>query len=67
MLSYSHENWFFCEELAPESDQGQQATPDTAEVSADSSDLQEGTVAEPQQPFTAPPKTFIFFIFFSYQ
>ena len=42
MLSYSHENWFFCKELAPESDQGQQATPDTAEVSADSGDLQEG-------------------------
>jgi hypothetical protein len=46
MLSYSHENWFFCKELAPESDQGQQATPDTAEVSADSGDLQEGKSIE---------------------
>jgi hypothetical protein len=46
MLSYSHENWFFCKELAPESDQGQQSTPDTAEVSADSGDLQEGKSIE---------------------
>lgn len=42
MLSYSHENWFFYKELAGESDQGQQATQDTAEVSADSGTLQEG-------------------------
>ncbi|XP_059456237.1 regulator of nonsense transcripts UPF2 [Corylus avellana] len=33
-------------ELAPESDHGQQATPDTAEVSADSGDLQEGKSIE---------------------
>jgi hypothetical protein len=46
MLSYSHENWFFCKELAPVTDQGQQATPDIAEVSADSSDLQEGKSIE---------------------
>jgi hypothetical protein len=46
MLSYSYENWFFCKELAPESDQGQQATPDTAEVSAESGDLQEGKSIE---------------------
>ena len=34
--------WFVCKELAPESDQRQQATQDTTEVSADSGTLQEG-------------------------
>jgi hypothetical protein len=34
--------WFVCKELAPESDQQQQATQDTTEVSADSGTLQEG-------------------------
>ena len=46
MLSYSHENWFFFKELTPESDQGQQATPNTNEVSIDSGDLQEGKSIE---------------------
>ena len=34
--------WFVCKELAPESDQRQQATQDTTEVSADSGTFQEG-------------------------
>ncbi|KAE8036905.1 hypothetical protein FH972_009537 [Carpinus fangiana] len=34
------------EELTPESDQGQQATPNTVEVSADSGDLQEGAAVD---------------------